>query len=106
MHELQHYASAFAMHCIRDLAPPLDLYLSVNAGRAVISLTGRTGLRAFGDYQSGSGALPVVLDHYVGRLVLRTCAVACHGCHDDAVGKLDIAQTGLRKDSAHVSSAP
>ncbi len=88
------------VHRLGDFAPTGDLLRRVNARRPRITLPARFDLRAFGDEQTGTGALLVILGHqFVGDIARLRTALAGEGRQDDAVFQGVCAQFGRREES-------
>lgn len=86
------------MHGVGDLAPALDLSLSVDAGRVLVALSLLRDLRGFGDDQPSRGALAVILRGEITRNEVRASAVARQGRHDNTIGEGQRAESiGLKQ---------
>ena len=93
MPQLHNDAPTLGMHGVGDPPPAGDLRGIVDAGRVDIALALGADLRRLGDDQSGTCALPVVLDREVRRHFTGRRAVAGQWRHDDAVGEADVADS-------------
>ena len=91
MPELDDDAAACRMDGSGDFPPRGNLLGRVDAGGIEIALRHRADLARFGDNQAGRGALAVVLDGERPGLEALDGAVARERCHDDAVGKRNVA---------------
>ncbi|MNN88369.1 hypothetical protein D3C81_2060450 [compost metagenome] len=91
------------MHGVGDFAPTGDLLRRMNARRPRITLATRFDLCAFGDQQTGAGALLVILGHQlVGDIARLRAALAGERRQDDTVFQGVMTQFGGGEETAVV----
>src|SRR5215472_15983384 len=99
MPDLVEDAAAVRVHALGHLAPAFDLVLRIDTWRVLVALALLRNLGRFGDYETGGGALPVILGrerarHHAGR----RRAVARHRRLHQAVRQRDRTELeGLEK---------
>jgi hypothetical protein len=100
MHELTKDGATLFVHRIRHAAPTLHLPSIAQARYEQVALTVIAGIGAFGDDQSGSGALPVVQNVLLCWHAVGGGTVAGHWRHDDAIAQGDGADfQGVKQDT-------
>jgi hypothetical protein len=92
VHQLHDDPAAPCVHGLGDAAPAGFLLVVRDPGLAGVGARLRVRVGALGDDQADAGALPVVLDDEVARHARGTGAHPGQRGHDDAVGKLEVAQ--------------
>ena len=91
--ELGEDGAPLGVHGIGHPFPASDLLGAVDPRRPGVALAHGVDLGAFADDQARLGALGVVARHHgVGHITRLTGTGAGHGGHDDAVGKVQLAE--------------
>ncbi|MNJ49555.1 hypothetical protein D3C77_447930 [compost metagenome] len=104
MHQLQDDTATALMHRVGHLPPAGNLCSCVDGrGAAVTQAVGRRR-STFGNDQSGTGALAIVVDHLGPWQRLGTGTAAGHWRHDNTVGQLQFTQAQRLEQDTHLSS--
>ena len=75
-----------------DGLPEFGLFLGPEAGDVGVAYPEGVDGSAFGDDEAGGGALGIVLSHDRGGVVVGGATEAGKGCHEDAVGEVEVAE--------------
>jgi hypothetical protein len=101
MHHLHEDATAAGVHGVRDLLPPGDLGVALDARRVDIAFAHGGGENAFRDDQAGAGALGVVGDGHVADDAIGIGPGTGHRRHDQMVREFVAADSGAGEKLGH-----